>query len=326
MKIALVGGAGFIGHNLALRFKKLGHDVLIADSLAVNNKFALEGQAEYLAMIDERLDMLQIAAVPMVYLDARNYHHLSRTVGAWKPDVLIHLAAVAHIDRSNKDPLSTFDHSLVTLENSLDVCRSIGIKQFVYFSSSTAYGDFSKPTIDETEPCKPRGIYGTLKLCGELMVKMYGDTYGLPYTVIRPQALYGPRCVSGRVTQKFVELAHNGKEIVIDGDGTQKNDFTYIDDMVNGVLAAVGDKAAIGETFNITAGDARSLNNLVKIIGQHYENMDVRCGPPDKDKPSRGTMSNGKATRLLGYTPLWSLDDGMDEYIKWYKAFRAQHG
>ena len=324
MKIALVGGAGFIGHNLAHRFKKIGHDVLIVDSLSVNNKWTVTGHPEYTAMIDERLELLHNAGVPLVYMDARNYHQMSRCLGAWKPDILVHLAAVAHIDRSNKDPLSTFDHSLVTLENSLDICRSIGIRQFVYFSSSTAYGDFKKPVVDETEICEPKGIYGSLKLAGELMVKAYGDTYSMPYTIIRPCALYGERCVSGRVTQKFVELAHAGKEIVIDGDGEGRHDFTYIEDLVNGIELVTRVDAAKGQIFNITAADARSLNDLVRIIREHYPHLVSRCGPADPEKPSRGTMSNDKAMALLGYEPRWNLERGMGYYIGWYKTFRER--
>lgn len=321
MKIALIGGAGLIGHNIALRMKRKGHDVMIVDPLLVNNKFALTGHAVYTAMIEERLALLAAARIPIVHVDARDYHQLCNVLGPWKPDAMVHLAAIAHIDRSNKDPFSTFDHNLRTLENTLDLARSLRNPHVVFFSSSTAYGDFQAPTIDETEPCEPKGVYGTLKRCGEMMVKMYVDTYDIQATVIRPCALYGPRCVSGRVTQKFIEQAISGLPITIDGDGTGRHDFTYITDLVDGVERVLTTEAAIGETFNLTTGNARSLKDLANIVKAHFPDLVVNYGPPDLEKPSRGTMSVEKAERLLGFKPRFSLEKGMGEYIRWYQQF-----
>jgi nucleoside-diphosphate-sugar epimerase len=321
MKIALIGGAGLIGHNIALRMKKKGHDVLIVDPLTVNNKYALMGNPIYSAMIDERLALLSHAKIPIMHVDARDYHQLCNVVGPWKPDSIVHLAAIAHIDRSNKDPFSTFDHNLRTLENTLDLGRSLKNVHVVYFSSSTAYGDFKSPTIDETEHCDPKGIYGSLKYAGELMVKAHADTYGMATTIIRPCALYGPRCVSGRVTQKFVERAIKGLPITIDGDGSARNDFTYITDLVDGVEKALTLDTAKGETFNITTGEARTLKELADIVKSHFPDLVVNYGPADPEKPSRGTMSVTKAQLLLGYRTKYSLERGMAEYIAWNKAF-----
>lgn len=324
MKIALVGGAGLIGHNIALRMKRKGHDVLIVDPLQVNNKFALLGNALYSAMIEERLALLSHAKIPLMHVDARDYHQLCNVLGPWNPDKIVHLAAIAHIDRSNKDPFSTFDHNLRTLENTLDLARSLKNPHVVFFSSSTAYGDFKKPIIDETEPCEPKGIYGTLKRCGELMVEMYRETYGLKATVIRPCALYGARCVSGRVTQKFIEQAIHGETLTVQGDGSAMNDFTYISDLVDGVERVLTNDKAIGETFNLTTGEARSMTDLVSIIQHHFPDVKVTYGPADPEKPSRGTMSIDKAHDLLGFTPKYSLERGMAEYIAWNKAFFAR--
>lgn len=272
-------------------------------------------------MIEERLGLLSTAGVHLAYVDARDYHVLSSIVGGYKPDAIVHLAAVAHIDRSNKDPFNTFDHNLRSLENTLDIAKAIACRHVVFFSSSTAYGDFKKPVVDETEHCDPRGIYGSLKYAGELLVRAYGDVYGLPWTIVRPCALYGARCVSGRVTQKFVELADRGEPILIDGDGEGRHDFTFVEDLIAGVEKVLTVDAAKGEIFNITAGDARSLNDLVLILRDHFPSIEVKKGPIDPQKPSRGTMSNEKAKRLLGYEPKWPLERGMAAYIKWYVNF-----
>ena len=120
--------------------------------------------------------------------------------------------------------ITTFDHTLRTLENSLDIAKSLDI-HLIYFSSSMAYGNFNGKSVNEETPCNPVGIYGTLKYAGELIVKAYHEVFGLPYTVIRPSALYGERCVSRRVGQIFIEQAVQGRDITINGSGEEKLDF-----------------------------------------------------------------------------------------------------
>ena len=132
-RVVLVGGAGFIGHHLALRLKALGAEVAVIDSLAINNYYALERERYktpigevHLSFVKQRLQLLHRARIPFIEMDAREYHTLSETMRDLKPHVIVQLAAVAHADRSNKDPYSTFDHSLRTLENALDVARADG--------------------------------------------------------------------------------------------------------------------------------------------------------------------------------------------------------
>ena len=217
-RIAIVGGAGFIGHNMALSLKKLGADVVIIDSLQVNNLYSLTENTPdavnrelYYKIINERLDLLRYADIPVKIQDARDYHALSRLLSEYKADVVIQLAAVSHANRSNKDPYSTFDHSLRTLENALDASRS-SVKQFIFFSSSMVYGHFDGDAVTEDTICNPLGIYGALKFAGEKMVIAYNQVFDMPYTIIRPSALYGERCISRRVGQIFLENAVIGKK------------------------------------------------------------------------------------------------------------------
>ena len=138
-RIAIIGGAGFIGHHLALDLVKRGASVCVIDGLQVNNLLSLmtdgaENRDLYTRMVNERLELMRAAKVDLIPQDARDYHAMSRLLDQRKPDVIVHLAAVAHAGRSNKDPFSTFDHSLRTLENALDVARGIGVKRFVFLS------------------------------------------------------------------------------------------------------------------------------------------------------------------------------------------------
>lgn len=324
-KVALVGGAGFIGHNLALRLNELGAEVAIVDGLEVNNLLAhtalprdAENRDLYLKMIHQRLELLNRAQIQMHVLDARDYHRLSRTLEEVKPEVIVHLAAVAHAGKSNKDPHSTFGHSLRTLENTLDYSRS-GVEHLIYFSSSMVYGNFMGPEVSEDHPLDPIGIYGALKLAGERFVIAYQQVFDTPYTIIRPSALYGPRCVSRRVGQVFIEKALVGARLQIDGEGDERVDFSYIDDVVEGVCLAIARPQSKNEAFNITAGKARSLKELVTIVREHFPEVEVEYVERDSLRPFRGTLKIDKARELIGYEPQVSLEEGLDRYVAWYR-------
>lgn len=326
-KICIIGGAGFIGHNLAMRLRNVGHEVTCVDNLMVNNLISVIGNYDSLKfkalnkkIINSRLDLLEKNDVELKILDARDYHIVSKLIDELKPDIIVHLAAVSHSNRSNKDPFNTFDHSFRTLENVLDSSRG-KIERLIYFSSSMVYGDFTKNEVDETDNCDPIGIYGTLKYCGEKIIKAYNQVFDLPYTIIRPSALYGERCVSRRVGQIFIENAINDQEIKIGGDGEDKLDFTYINDLCNGVLLAIEKKEANNEIFNITYGSARSINNLKDILLDYFPRAKITYEKRDKLMPKRGTLSIEKAKKLLGYKPEFSIDNAYPEYIKWYKEF-----
>ena len=139
---------------------------------------------------------------------------------------------------------------------------------------------------------------------------------GLPYTIVRPSALYGPRCVSRRVVQVFIETASEGGPLVIEGDGSDLLDFTYIDDFVEGLIR-VSERPASNEVFNMTYGEARTVRELAHIVTQHF-NGSVEFVERDPLLPRRGTLSIKKAHRLLGYAPQHPLESGVPRYIQWY--------
>lgn len=324
-KIALIGGAGFIGHNLALSLKKRGHDPIIIDSLAINNMLSfttseIKNRKLYWSILNQRMDLLHENDVEINVEDARNYNALSMLIGQFKPDVIIQLAAVSHANKSNKDPHTTFDHTLRTLENTLDIARSFSA-HVIYFSSSMVYGNFTSESVTEETECNPLGIYGTLKYSGELIVKAYNKVFDLPYTIIRPSALYGPRCVSRRVSQIFVENAVQGLSITINGDGSDKLDFTYIDDLIQGITLAIENEKALNETFNLTYGEARTIGEMAEILKDHFDGIQICFQPKESLTPDRGTLNIGKARNLLGYNPQNPIDTGYPKYIQWYKEF-----
>lgn len=330
-RVALIGGAGFIGHNLALKLVDRGAEVAVVDSLQVNNLLNFTASFDgahkefYLKVLHDRLHKLEDAGIPLHVQDARDYHALTEIMKEAAPDVVVHLAAVAHAGRANKNPFNTFDHSLRTLENALDWSRE-NIDRFIYFSSSMAYGDFQEPEVTEDHPLDPKGIYGALKVCGEKLVTAYEQVFDIPYTIIRPSALYGPRCVSQRVGQVFIENALTGETLVVDGDGSDRLDFTYIDDLTDGVCLAIERPEAENEIFNMTYGQARSIKELVGIVQTHFPNVGVEHRERDELTPERGTLRVDKAHKLLGYDPDHPLERGVEKYVSWYKEFLDEHG
>lgn len=325
LKIALIGGGGFIGHNLALALQKQGAIVDIIDSLQVNNLYAFEKASVdlvhrelYIKIINERLSLLQQAGIQLHLQDAREYHALTAILTDIKPDVVVQLAAVSHANQSNKDPYSTFDHSLRTLENALDAVRD-RVKHFIFFSSSMVYGHFDGEAVTEEAVCNPLGIYGALKYAGEKMVIAYNQVFKMPYTIIRPSALYGERCVSRRVGQIFLENATQGKNVIIHGDGTDKLDFTYIQDLIQGVIKIIENPNALNQIFNITYGQGREIREMAEFIKNSFPSIQIEYLAKDALTPDRGTLSIEKAKRLINYAPQYPLEKGYREYTNWYK-------
>jgi len=329
-KILIIGGAGFIGHNLALFLKKKKFDVTIVDGLNVNNLDYLKKKYKEFAnpiltkkILINRLKLIKRNKIKIIKLDARNYKSLSKTINNSKAEVIVHLAAVSHANKSNKDPFNTFDHSFRTLENSLDNARSRNnkIKKFIFLSSSMVYGNFKSPIVDEKTRCYPIGIYGSLKYAAEKLIIAYNQVFKLPYVIIRPSALYGERCISRRVGQIFIENALTSKTIEINGNGNEKLDFTYIDDLIQGIYQSIINSKANNQVFNLTYGNARRIKDLIKIIKKNFKNVKVVFKKRDKLTPYRGTLSTKKAKRVLNYNPKWPIEKGYQKYIDWYKSF-----
>jgi len=329
-RIMLIGGAGFIGHNLALHLKSLGADVCVVDGLEVNNVMAFscdnveaKNRELYLDILQERQNLLRKAHIPLYVQDARDYHALCGLFNKLKPQVVVQLAAVSHANKSNKDPYHTFDHSMRTLENALDASKN-NVEHFVFFSSSMVYGHFKEPVVNEETICEPLGIYGALKYGGEKLVIAYNQVFDLPYTIIRPSALYGERCVSRRVGQIFIENALTSGEITLSGDGSDSLDFTYIGDLVRGIQNVIENKNSRNQVFNLTYGAGRSLADMANIVKEHFPDLKISYQPKDNLTPDRGTLSVQKARDMIGYDPQFPLDKGYVDYINWYKEFHAR--
>lgn len=316
--VALVGGAGFIGHHLAVHLARSGAQVHVIDALANRKPDGEPVRGFYSALLQLRSDALLQAGVRLHVLDAREAQPLWELLEKIRPDAVIQLAAIAAADATRNDPRAAFSNGLETLVNSLEYARRGGT-HVLYVSSSMVYGDFKGDSATEEDACEPIGLYGVMKRCGEQIVTAYGQTFGIPYTIVRPSAVYGEGCVARRVTQVYIENALLNKPLVVKGDGSDALDFTYIGDLVHGISLCLARPEARGQIFNLTFGDARTLNQAIAIVKENFPGVSVMYEPREQLMPKRGTLSVEKGRRMLGYMPRFPLEKGLVQYIESYK-------
>lgn len=327
-RIMLIGGAGFIGHHLALMLRERGAEVCIVDNLQINNIVKILSDPKlddvrrklYTAFILERFELVREAGIELVSVDARMQNELSLAFSAFEPTKVVHLAAISSAVTANQVPGLAYDLQITSLRNVLDLCQLSGAKcdQVAFMSSSTVYGDFENDWVDETVRPKPKGVYANGKYMGERMVREANRLFGIDYTIIRPSALYGVRCVSGRVSQKFVENALMGKPLALEGGGSGMLDFTHIDDLTEGITRSLGLKGGRSTTFNITFGKARYISELADIIKERIPQVVLEEKPAAPEKPKRGTLRIDRAREKLGFVPSRSLEIGYAQYVDWY--------
>jgi nucleoside-diphosphate-sugar epimerase len=322
--IALIGGAGFIGHHLALEAARCGADVTVIDALRDGNgepSSAPRGQTSGkigAALIRQRLAALREARVTLHVLDATKSVAVADCLHRFHPDSIVHLAAIASVGATDSDPAGALADGLTSLVNTLEYVRNRAC-HVVYISSSMAYGNFKGEAAMEDDVCEPISLYGALKLSGEQIVRAYGRRFLVPYTIVRPSALYGERCIAGRVGQVYIENALCGNALTVQGDGSDALDFTCVSDLVHGLLLCLTRPEARNQVFNLTYGDARTMNQMIALVKEHFPGVAVNMAPRERLSPKRGTLSIGKAGRLLGYTPKFPLETGFVRYINWYK-------
>ena len=324
----LLGGSGFIGHHLALGLRKKSADVIVLDNLQINNIVSILGNLEiselkrklYIKFILDRYTLMREAGIKFSNIDGRDLNLLSTIFYDYKPTKVIHLAAISSAVIANKNPSLAYDIQINSLRNVIDLCKNNSslTNQLIFLSSSTVYGDFKEETVDETTRPKPRGVYANGKYIGERMVREAKNLYDLEYTIIRPSALYGIRCISGRVTQKFIENALSGKPLILEGGGGGKLDFTHIDDLVEGIIRTLVYKEGLSKTFNITYGNSRPISDLAKIIQEKLPEVILKEAPAAKLKPKRGTLNINRAKELLDFVPSKPIEVGYSEFCDWY--------
>jgi nucleoside-diphosphate-sugar epimerase len=185
------------------------------------------------------------------------------------------------------------------------------------------YGDFQSEIATESHQKRPKEAYGTMKLAGEVVARGLAGFYDIPYTIVRPSAVYGPTDMNRRVSQIFIEKALNKQKIKVHGED-EKLDFTYIKDIAHGAILASVREEGKNEDFNITHGKAHTLLDYVNCLKAYFPDLDYEILPRDAFRPKRGTLSIEKAEKLIGYSPKYSLKEGVDEYVKFVQKHKEK--
>jgi UDP-N-acetylglucosamine/UDP-N-acetyl-alpha-D-glucosaminouronate 4-epimerase len=303
----VTGGAGFIGSHLAEELLRRGHRVRIVDSLITGKRRNLEvlRGAEFIEGDLAELPIAQRAADGMEYV--------------------LHQAAIPSVPRSVKDPLTS---NRANIDGSLSVlvaARDAGVKRLVYAGSSSAYGDTETLPKREDMPTKPLSPYALQKLVVEQYCQMFTRLYKFETVTIRYFNVFGPRQDPGSpysgVISLFATALLGGRQPVIYGDGEQTRDFTYVSNVVDGVLRACEAPEASGEVINVATGGRISLNELLRtmnrIVGTKTEAIyqEPRAGDV---RDSQADIT--KARQLLGYRPLVALEEGLRHTIEWCRT------
>jgi len=311
MSLYLVtGGAGFIGSHLAAELVDRGERVRIVDNLSTGKRRNLDvvpdGEFVEGDLADRAVAERAVAGV----------------------DYVLHQAAIPSVPRSIQDPITSNRSNIDATLNVLVAARDAGVKRLVYAGSSSAYGD--TPTLPKREdmPTSPLSPYALQKLVGEQYCQMFTRLYGFETVTIRYFNVFGPRQdpsspYSG-VISLFISALVDGRQPTIYGDGEQTRDFTYVANVVDGVLRACEAPGAAGETINVATGGRISLNDLfAELRALTGSAIEPAYAQPRAGDVKHSQADISKAKRILGYEPGVTLKEGLRRTLEWYRVNEA---
>jgi len=312
MKILITGGTGFIGSHLCEKYTAEGHTVLCLDNFISGN----------LMNVRHLLDYNNFKLVKGDIRDRKLVDRLMQGV-----DTVLHLAAQIHVDRSYVEPTLTYQVNVMGTQNVLEAARMHDPKRVVMASSSEVYGSAKYVPIDEKHPLGAPHPYGASKIAADRMCNAYTQTYGMDIAILRMFNTFGPRQRDigyGGVISIFARRVLSESPPIIYGNGLQTRDYTYIHDIVRGYDLAVNFGKRIQEPLNMGTGKEVSINDLAdKIIKLTRKEGKVETVhvEPRIGEVQRLIADSKRAKELLGWEPKYTLDQGLQEFIEWYRKF-----
>jgi UDP-glucuronate 4-epimerase len=310
MKVLVTGGAGFIGSHVCTQLALEGHKVTVLDDF--NDYY------------DPQIKRANIAALGNGIVlregDIRNASFVQDVMAEGIFDSIIHLAARAGVRPSLIDPMLYIETNIVGTQNLLDSAHKNGVSKFVFASSSSVYGLAKVVPFSEELPL-PQTLspYAATKIAGEQLCGNYAHLYGMPVVCLRFFTVYGPGQRPDLAIHKFTDSIYHGKTIPQYGDGSTRRDYTYIDDIVQGVLGALRYQGPAFDIFNLGENQTTTLSELISEIEMALGKKAMIERLPEQQGDMPLTSADiSKAQRLLGYNPTTKIRDGIPKFVEWY--------
>ncbi len=316
-RILVTGAAGFIGSHVVERLLARGDEVVGVDNFD-----------PFYSPAEKRRNLAGALAEDtfrLVEADCADPAALRADLGDDGFDAIVHLAAKAGVRPSIQDPAAYTRANVVATQSLLDLAHERGITRFVFGSSSSVYGNSARAPFAETEPAdRPISPYAATKRAGELLCHTYHHLYGTGVIALRFFTVYGPRQRPDLAIRKFGTLMLRGQPIPMFGDGSMERDYTWIDDILQGVLAALDRTRAVpGEFETINLGESRttSVRRLIDLLGEALEvRPRIEALPRQPGDVERTCADVGRARTLLAYRPSVSVEEGIPRFAEWLRA------
>jgi UDP-glucuronate 4-epimerase len=311
--ILVTGGAGFIGSHLVDRLlAEGGWRVTVVDDF--NDFYAPQTKRENIR------EHLRSDSYRLHEADIRDRACLEEIFKEAEFDCIVHLAARAGVRPSLREPMLYAETNINGTLNLLELARQHGVKQFVFGSSSSVYGINAKVPFSEDDPIRqPISPYAATKAAGELICHTYSHLYGIRCVCLRFFTVYGARQRPDLAIHKFAKLISEGRAIPVFGDGTTRRDYTYIDDIIAGVRAAIEYEKSDYEVFNLGESRTVELNELIALLEKQLGRRAVIDRQPMQPGDVPQTFADvTKARRLLGYDPQTKIEDGLKRFVEWF--------
>jgi len=312
--ILVTGGAGFIGSHLCERLLSDGVKVICLDNFD--------------SFYDPNIKIRNVEGVKkkspelfeLVTGDIRNPEHLKGILQENQIDFVVHLAARAGVRPSISDPLLYQDVNIRGTIVLLESCKTHGIKNFIFASSSSVYGENQRvPFTEKDLDIQPISPYGATKRAGELLCYSYHHLYKMNIACLRIFTAYGPRQRPEMAIHKFARLIDQGGKIPMFGDGSSRRDYTYIDDLVDGILGVIRYHKGF-EIYNLGESQTTSLKELIQFIEKAIgKKANVEMLDPQPGDVSVTYADITKAKRMLKYQPGVKMEEGIKRFVDWYK-------
>ena len=311
MKVLVTGAAGFIGFHLVQRLLGRGDEVVGLDNLSDYYSVALK---------EARLAQVRSDRFRFVRMDLADREALPALFAAERFDAVVNLAAQAGVRYSVENPWAYVDSNVVGFLNVLECCRHYPVRHLVYASSSSVYGGNEKtPFSEEDRVDNPVSLYAATKKSDELMAGCYAHLYGIPATGLRLFTVYGPWGRPDMSPMLFASAILAGKPVKVFNHGDMLRDFTYVDDIVEGMVRVLDRVPQKHEVFNIGCSNPVRLmdfiSELERALGREAEKIMLPMQPGDVYQTYADTT---KLERELGYKPRVMLREGVDRFVAWY--------